>query len=272
VIDFALLSTSTDTVQLASIPQDVAAYGGKVADYIEKYTNSIAADIRDAIDHSSWIPEKLRPPQASGSPYFSRAPPPPQGYYEKTVDWVSRHRTAVAVVVAFAGTTYLLVQRSKKAQARKRRAKKLPNGAKKEIVILVCSTFHDPLTKSLALDLERRGYVVYVTVSSTEEDSLIQQEAKADLRPLWMDLTSTVPNPAVDVHPNLEPIQELLTHMPQQASQGRAGPGSSMGNMTLAGLVVFPGSSGTFKASRSCMAFVIDNSRLSERFIDVFTA
>ena len=178
--------------------------------------------------------------------YFSRAPPPPQGIYEKTTAWVSRNRTTVIAVGVFVGTTAYLAHRKQKAHSRKRRAKKLPNGAKKEIVILACPTFHDPLTRSLAADLERRGYVVYVTVSSTEEDSLVQQEAKADLRPLWMDLTSTVPNPAVDIHPNLEPIRELLASatMRSSPSASRVDSGSSMNSLTLAGVVVFPGCSG----------------------------
>ena len=132
--------------------------------------------------------------------------------------FISRNRTAVAVILAFAGTTAYLVHRRKRAHARKRRAKKLPNGAKKEIVVLACSTFHDPLTRSLAVDLERRGYIVYVTVSSTEEDSLVQQEARADLRPLWIDLTTTVPNPIYDTHPDFEPIRELLSKTSRSVS------------------------------------------------------
>ncbi|ETI25830.1 hypothetical protein G647_02607 [Cladophialophora carrionii CBS 160.54] len=217
---------------LASVPQDIAHYGSRVADYVDKHANAIANDIRDAIDRASWIPDSLRPPRASGTSgaFFVRPPPPPQGILQKTGAWVSRNRTAIAVVLAFAGTTIYLVHRRRRAHTRKRRAKKLPNGAKKEIVVLACSTFHDALTRSLAVDLERRGYVVYVTVSSTEEDSLVQQEAKQDLRPLWIDLTSTVPNPAVDVHPNLEPIRDHITR--------------GAGNMTLAGLIVFPGCSG----------------------------
>ena len=115
--------------------------------------------------------------------------------------------------------------------------------------MLACSTFHDALTRSLALDLERRGYVVYVTVSSSEEDSLVQQEAKVDLRPLWIDLTSTVPNPAVDVHPNLEPLRDQLmkssrSSSPSSSTKSKAHGGSTMYNMTLAGLIIFPGCSG----------------------------
>jgi NAD(P)-dependent dehydrogenase (short-subunit alcohol dehydrogenase family) len=180
------------------------------------------------------------------SHFFAPAPLPPQGLYEKTTAWISRNRTTLVAVLVFSGTTAYLVHRKKKAHSRKRRAKKLPNGTKKEIVILACPTFHDPLTRSLAVDLERRGYVVYVTVSSTEEDSLVQQEAKADLRPLWMDLTSTVPNPAVDIHPNLEPIRELLANATTRSSPAasRVGSGSSMSSLSLAGIVVFPGCSG----------------------------
>jgi Fungal family of unknown function (DUF1776) len=188
----------------------------------------------------------MRPPRSQSSHFFSRAPPPPQSFYEKTLAWVSRNRTAIAVLVAFAGTTAVLIHRRRRAHARKRRAKKFANGAKKEIVVLACSSFHDPLTRSLALDLERRGYIVYVTVSSTEEDSLVQSEAKPDIRPLWMDLTSTVPNPSVDIHPNLEPIRELLNRPSRSASPGSAKSSQSTTsqNLSLAGLVVLPGSSG----------------------------
>lgn len=236
-----------DAPQLASIPQDMATYGSKVADYIEKHSNSIASEIRDAIDHATWLPESLKPPRNSSHHFFApAAPPPPQGIYEKTVAFVSNNRTTIAVVLAFAGTTAYLVHKRKRAHAKKRRAKKLPNGAKKEIVILACSTFHDPLTRSLATDLERRGYIVYVTVSSTEEDSLVQQEAKPDLRPLWIDLTSTVPNPAYDTHPDLEPIRELLSNTSPSVSP--ASPRMSVGShpyaLSLAGVILFPGTSG----------------------------
>lgn len=224
----------------------MAAYGSRIADYIEKHSNSIASDIRDALDHATWLPESLKPPRNSSHHFYAPIPPPPQGVYEKTVAFISKNRTAIAIVIAFAGTTAYLVHRSRRAHARKRRAKRLPTGAKKEIVVLACSTFHDPLTRSLAVDLERRGYIVYVTVSSTEEDSLVQQEAKPDLRPLWIDLTSTVPNPAYDTHPDFEPIRELLSRPSRSVSP--ASPRVSIGSQThshsLAGIIIFPGSSG----------------------------
>ena len=236
----------TDTPQLASIPNDMAAYGSRIADYIEKHSNTLAHDIREAIDKATWLPESLKPPRNTASYFHAPQPLPPQSTYEKTVAFISKNRTIIAAVLAFAGTTAYLVHHRKRAHARKRRAKKLPNGAKKEIVVLACSTFHDPLTRSLAVDLERRGYIVYVTVSSTEEDSLVQQEAKPDLRPLWIDLTSTVPNPAYDTHPDLEPIRELLSKTSRSVSPAspRVSIGSKPYEHSLAGIILFPGCSG----------------------------
>lgn len=46
------------------------------------------------------------------------------------------------------------------------------------------------MTRSISCDLERRGYVVFVTVSSAEEDHIVQSENRTDIRPLWIDLTT----------------------------------------------------------------------------------
>jgi Fungal family of unknown function (DUF1776) len=45
----------------------------------------------------------------------------------------------------------------------------------------------DPLTRSLALDLERRGFVVFCAVPPAS-DALIEQEGKHDLRALPLDI------------------------------------------------------------------------------------
>ena len=62
------------------------------------------------------------------------------------------------------------------------------HGAKGGTVI--AGSPHEPMTRSIAFDLERRGYVVFVTVTSTEEEHVIQAEAREDIRPLWLDLTT----------------------------------------------------------------------------------
>lgn len=46
------------------------------------------------------------------------------------------------------------------------------------------------MTRAIAADLERRGYIVYVTVSSADEEQAVQSENRADIKALWLDLTA----------------------------------------------------------------------------------
>ena len=45
-----------------------------------------------------------------------------------------------------------------------------------------------PLTRSLALDLERRGFIVYVVVNAVEDEQLVHNESRVDIRPLLLDI------------------------------------------------------------------------------------
>ena len=78
--------------------------------------------------------------------------------------------------------------RQRKAYSRKRRARRAPNGARKEVVVLAGAP-HEPISRSLSLDLERRGFIVYVIVNTPEEDHLVRSESRADIRPLHLNIT-----------------------------------------------------------------------------------
>lgn len=45
------------------------------------------------------------------------------------------------------------------------------------------------MTRAIAADLERRGYIVFITVTSAQEEHLVQSEKRMDIRALWLDLT-----------------------------------------------------------------------------------
>lgn len=57
-------------------------------------------------------------------------------------------------------------------------------------MIVVAGSPHEPMTRAIAMDLERRGYIVYVTVSSADEEHIVQSENRVDIKPLWLDLTT----------------------------------------------------------------------------------
>lgn len=157
----------------------------KVADYIDSVSDSISSALRESIDRSSWIPASMRKPSAP-----PRAPvvATPLGYFDCSRDWISRHRTVTVAVACFFGTGFFLIWRRRKANRAKRRARRAKNGQRTEVVVLAGSP-HAPMTRSLSLDLERRGFVVYIPVNSLSEERLIQAEAKADIRPLHLDVT-----------------------------------------------------------------------------------
>lgn len=56
--------------------------------------------------------------------------------------------------------------------------------------IVVAGSPHEPMTRSIASDLERRGFIVYITVSSQEEEHIVRSENRVDILPLWLDLTA----------------------------------------------------------------------------------
>lgn len=56
--------------------------------------------------------------------------------------------------------------------------------------IVVAGSPHEPMTRAIAADLERRGYIVYVIVSSADEEHVVQSEHRTDIKALWLDLTT----------------------------------------------------------------------------------
>lgn len=89
------------------------------------------------------------------------------------------------IVIAVGGVTYHVVKRS--IPRKKRRAKKASNGARLEVVVVAGSP-SEPLVRSISLDLERRGFIVYVVCNTIEEEILVGNESRQDVKPLMIDI------------------------------------------------------------------------------------
>ena len=72
---------------------------------------------------------------------------------------------------------------------RRRRARRTTKGAKTELVVLAGSPY-SPMTRSLALDLEHRGFIVYIPVGSLEEEGAVAELRAPDIHSLNFDITS----------------------------------------------------------------------------------
>lgn len=56
------------------------------------------------------------------------------------------------------------------------------------MMLVIAGPPSSPITKSISLDLERRGFIVYVVVNGAEEEQIVQGEARVDIRPLHLDI------------------------------------------------------------------------------------
>lgn len=172
------------TSEMSSILDSVNSF----TEAIDRHFESVGRSLKDAFRDTPWLPVSIKP---KPPPVPRRVPAVaiPLGYFEATRTWVSEHRAWTAAVVAFVGTGAFVVWRRRRNDRVKRRAGRAKNGSRTEIVVLAGSP-HSPLTRSLSLDLERRGFIVYIPVSTLSEEQIIQSESRADIRPLNMDITS----------------------------------------------------------------------------------
>ncbi|KAJ5245690.1 hypothetical protein N7489_005786 [Penicillium chrysogenum] len=211
---------------LAAIPHDVRRYSLEVADSIDRQVDHAAHAIKDMLAQQSWLPPTVRPARVSPR---NR---PSQGLTDRIQSWMGRNRAFTAAILAFIGTGVVLYYGNKKLHGKRRKARRASNGARKEIVVVAGSP-HEPMTRAIAMDLERRGYIVYVTVSSADEEHIVKSENRVDVKALWLDLTTTSSSPS-EIHPSLQELRSLITQ-PQSPIAG-----VPPHTCQLSGLIVVP--------------------------------
>ncbi|EHA48751.1 hypothetical protein MGG_00679 [Pyricularia oryzae 70-15] len=169
---------------LSSIPNEVRRYSGDVADYIDKHVENLAGQLRIQLSSAQWIPESVRP---RPPPSRFSAEMVPQSTYEKFEDWVSRHKLVTGLIVLATGTVMYQCYRRSHFCRKTRRAKRARNGGRLEVVV-VAGKPSLPLTKAIALDLERRGHTVYIVCNSVEDDAMVRNMSRMDIKPLAIDI------------------------------------------------------------------------------------
>ncbi|EME79634.1 uncharacterized protein MYCFIDRAFT_142354, partial [Pseudocercospora fijiensis CIRAD86] len=145
----------------------------------EAHFDSVASSLRHQFSNQPLQLPTRRPPP----------PPPPPTTYRQIERWLSKHKALTAAIVAFAVTGSVasyIYMRSQKLH-RKRRAGKSASGARTDIVV-VAGAVANPLTTALYLELERRGFVVYVVANTAEDERYLRSQSRADLIPLPLDL------------------------------------------------------------------------------------
>lgn len=157
--------------------------------------------VRDVLSSSPWIPDSIRPtPPRRDLPVEIIA----LTRYEQLRDWVSRNKVVTSAVVVVFGVVAYKCYKSSKLCRKTRRAKRARNGGRLEVVVIAGSPTL-PLTRSLSLDMERRGFIVFVVCNAVEDESMVHNMSRPDIRPLTIDATDVRPLTLCDRwigHPN----------------------------------------------------------------------
>lgn len=205
----SFLSTQANKAQLSSIPVHLRRYSDDLADFVDSNVDRAADVVRETLSSAKWIPEQIRP-----------IPPPPApisalalSRLERIQDWVVKHKIVTGVIVVAFGTVAYKGYRASRLCKKTRRAKRARNGGRTEVVVIAGSPTL-PLTKSLALDMERRGFIVYIVCNAAEDENMVHTLSRPDIRPLSIDTTdvSFVPwngNFHTANHPSSPPTPEL---------------------------------------------------------------
>lgn len=171
--------------ELSSLPIDIKRYSSDVAEYIDKHVEQLAGTIRDSLASSPWIPDSIRPHIPAPAP---NAVVISASTYERVQGWLERHKILVGFVVLATGTIAYRSYRRSKSCRKTRKARKARNGGRLEVIVVAGSPAL-PLTRSLSLDMERKGFIVYIVCSTIEDEVMVQNLSRPDIRPLTIDIT-----------------------------------------------------------------------------------
>jgi NAD(P)-dependent dehydrogenase (short-subunit alcohol dehydrogenase family) len=227
---------STDDQQfldvLSSIPVHLRRYSNDVADFIDHNVDRAAYAVRETLSASSWLPDAIRPtppcPPPGAASAAAAAASVAASRLEQLQAWVDRHRVLTGIVVVVAGTiAYRGYQRSRSLR-KTRRARRARNGGRTDVVVIAGSPTL-PLTKSLALDMQRRGFIVYIVCNAAEDEAMVQALARADIRPLTIDTTDP---------PNAGAAIERFAHFLQ--SPHAPGPNLKPNQLSLKAVILIP--------------------------------
>ncbi|MCJ1310933.1 hypothetical protein MMC25_004601 [Agyrium rufum] len=160
---------------------------GDLADAVDQQTTIIAEYIKEALKERSWDLPSMR---AGPLAIYEPPPPPPPTLLQKCERWASSNSALVAACVAFVGTGAFVLMRRRRYYSAKRRARRVAGGTRVEVVMLIGSPY-SPLTISVALDLERRGFIVFIPVTTKSEEDSVKGQLRADIRPIRLDITNS---------------------------------------------------------------------------------
>ncbi|KAJ0161548.1 UPF0744 protein [Colletotrichum tanaceti] len=170
---------------LSSLPNHIRRYSDDLANLINPHVDKAAQAVRETLASTEWLPDSVRPsPPVRHVPIEVIA----MSRYETIHTWVKQHKLLTGAVVAVVGFVAYRSYRGSRFCKKTRRAKRARNGGRLEVVVIAGSPSL-PLTRSLSLDFERRGFIVYIVCNAEEDESMVHSLSRPDILPLTIDTT-----------------------------------------------------------------------------------
>ncbi|KAG5922833.1 hypothetical protein E4U53_003650 [Claviceps sorghi] len=171
-------------IVVSHVPPQLRQYSNDVAEYIDQNVDRAAGMVRETLSQVKWLPDYVKP-SPPARPVVAMVT---MTRLERMQDWVSRHKILTGIIIVTCGTVIFKGYQTTRSLKKTRRAKRAKNGGRSEVVVIAGSPTL-PLTKSLSLDMERRGFIVYIVCNAKEEQDLVHALSRPDIKPLSLDTT-----------------------------------------------------------------------------------
>lgn len=169
---------------LSAAPNELIRLSLDAADIVDSRLEKVSHTVRNVLSSSPWLPESFRP-KPLPPPRKSYIPAVQSSLHTRLLNWIWKNKITTGVIVlSLGGLTYYFTRRS---NLNKRKAKRAKDGARLEVVV-IAGRPGEPFTRSVSLDLERRGYIIFVVCATKEEEEIVRSEARADIKPLVIDV------------------------------------------------------------------------------------
>ncbi|KAG7438034.1 UPF0744 protein [Fusarium oxysporum f. sp. raphani] len=216
---------SVDPQQLLdTLSSQVRQYADVASEFIDKNVDRAAVVVRETLSTSEWVPESVRPKPAVKEVVAVVS----LGRFERLQNWIAEHKILTGMIVLTCGTVVYKGYYESRSMRKTRRARRARNGGRTDVVVIAGSPSL-PLTRSLSLDMERRGFIVFIVCNAAEDESMVQAMKRPDVRPLSIDTTDP---------PNAGSAIEHFAHFLQ--SPQAPGPGMKPNQLTLKSVILIP--------------------------------
>ncbi|KAF2675279.1 DUF1776-domain-containing protein [Microthyrium microscopicum] len=208
------------------VVNDIWEYGKAAEKTATQIVRESIHQVNQVLGVSIPIPDLPKP---KSSPQLLLTPK--AGFFNSSQDWIVRNKTKSAIffAVVSASAVYAVYYYNQRASKRKtRRAKRSKQGARKEVVVII-GTPGSAVVRSISLDLEKRGFIVYIIAISHDDITTIQSESRPDIKPLRLEIDDPFQTEAA-----IQQFHSILD------SRHQSFPGATPHTLDLTGVVIAP--------------------------------